>query len=67
MKSTIRRTLAGAAVAAALAGTAQAGTLAVNVAFKGAGQRVVWQQIFDQFKKAHPEIDLKVAFVDEEA
>jgi len=28
---------------------------------------VVWQQIFDQFKKAHPEIDLKVAFVDEEA
>lgn len=67
MKSTIRRTLAGAALAAALAGTAQAGTLAVNVAFKGAGQRVVWQQIFDQFKKAHPEIDLKVAFVDEEA
>lgn len=67
MKNTIRKALAGAAFAAALAGTAQAGTLAVNVAFKGAGQRVVWQQIFDQFKKAHPEIDLKVAFVDEEA
>ncbi|SAL61414.1 ABC transporter substrate-binding protein [Caballeronia humi] len=67
MKHTIRKALAGAAFAAALAGTAQAGTLAVNVAFKGAGQRVVWQQIFDQFKKAHPEIDLKVAFVDEEA
>ncbi|MDR5752876.1 MULTISPECIES: extracellular solute-binding protein [unclassified Caballeronia] len=67
MRNTIRKALTGAALAAALAGTAQAGTLAVNVAFKGAGQRVVWQQIFDQFKKAHPEIDLKVAFVDEEA
>jgi multiple sugar transport system substrate-binding protein len=67
MKSTIRKALAGLSLSAALVGAAQAGTLTVNVAFKGAGQRVVWQQIFDQFKKAHPEIDLKVAFVDEEA
>jgi len=46
---------------------AQAATLTVNVAFKGASQRAVWQQVFDQFKTAHPGIDLKVAFIDEEA
>jgi len=45
----------------------QASTLEINVAFKGASQRAVWQRIFDQFKTAHPGIDLKVSFVDEEA
>lgn len=48
-------------------GMAQAGTLAVNVAFKGASQRAVWQSVFDDFKKAHPDIDVKATFVDEEA
>ena len=46
---------------------AQAGTLTANIAFKGASQRAVWQQTFDDFKKAHPDIDVKVSFVDEEA
>ncbi|MGI4983126.1 MAG: ABC transporter substrate-binding protein [Janthinobacterium lividum] len=59
--------LCASLLACGAAAPAQAGTLAVNVAFKGANQRVVWQQVFDQFKKAHPDIDLKVAFVDEEA
>ncbi|KPC54161.1 ABC transporter substrate-binding protein [Amantichitinum ursilacus] len=48
-------------------GMTQAGTLAVNVAFKGASQRAVWQSVFDDFKKAHPDIDVKATFVDEEA
>lgn len=46
---------------------AHAGTLAISVAFKGASQRAVWQAVFDQFKKAHPDITLNVSYVDEEA
>ena len=45
----------------------QAGTLTVNIAFKGASQRAVWQSVIDEFKKAHPGIDVKVSFIDEEA
>ncbi|WP_432422221.1 ABC transporter substrate-binding protein [Robbsia betulipollinis] len=59
--------LCAAVLACGMTPPVQAGTLAVNVAFKGASQRAVWQQVFDQFKKAHPDIALKVAFVDEEA
>jgi len=63
------RTLLVAAtlVAGALAGAARADTLEVNIAFKGASQRAVWEQVVDEFKKAHPGTDVKVSFVDEEA
>ncbi|RKF46876.1 ABC transporter substrate-binding protein [Paraburkholderia fungorum] len=67
-----RKILLALALAAAAAGvsfvsTAQAGTLAVNIAFKGASQRAVWQSIIDDFKKTHPGTDVKVSFIDEEA
>ena len=58
---------AGLISATLLASVAQAGTLAVNIAFKGASQRTVWQSTLDEFKKANPDVELKVAFVDEEA
>ncbi|MCG5071866.1 ABC transporter substrate-binding protein [Paraburkholderia tagetis] len=59
--------LAAATLMGALASPAQAGTLEVNIAFKGASQRAVWTQVIDEFKKAHPGTDVKVSFVDEEA
>jgi multiple sugar transport system substrate-binding protein len=59
--------LAAAAAGTSVVSTAQAGTLAVNIAFKGASQRAVWQSIIDDFKKTHPGTDVKVSFVDEEA
>ncbi|WP_405045044.1 ABC transporter substrate-binding protein [Paraburkholderia sp.] len=59
--------LAAAAFTGALATPAQAGTLEVNIAFKGASQRAVWTQVIDEFKKTHPGTDVKVSFVDEEA
>ncbi|RFU44911.1 ABC transporter substrate-binding protein [Paraburkholderia sp. DHOC27] len=59
--------LTAAGAAASVAGTAQAGTLAINIAFKGASQRAVWQQVLDEFKKAHPDVDIKASFIDEEA
>src|ERR1700761_5130138 len=72
MKLKPRKILLALALAAAAAGTsfvstAQAGTLAINIAFKGASQRAVWQSVIDQFKKAHPDVDVKVSFIDEEA
>ena len=71
-KSAVRKGLIGMMLAAAgltmIAGNiAHAGTLAVNIAFKGASQRAVWQSAIDDFKKAHPDIDVKVSYVDEEA
>lgn len=59
--------LSAAMLAAVAAPSAQAGTLAINIAFKGASQRTVWQATLDEFKKANPDVELKVAFVDEEA
>ncbi|MFM0244522.1 ABC transporter substrate-binding protein [Paraburkholderia sediminicola] len=59
--------LAAAAAGASVVSTAQAGTLEVNIAFKGASQRAVWQSIIDDFKKTHPGTDVKVSFIDEEA
>ncbi len=56
-----------AAVAPFAASTAEAGTLTMNIAFKGASQRAVWQSVIDDFRKAHPDIDVKASFVDEEA
>ena len=59
--------LTAATAAASMAGSAQAATLTVNIAFKGASQRAVWQQVIDEFKKAHPGTDVNVSFIDEEA
>ena len=63
--------VAASLTAAVLAGTvatrAQADTLEMNIAFKGASQRAVWTDVIDEFKKAHPGTDVKVSFVDEEA
>jgi multiple sugar transport system substrate-binding protein len=59
--------LASAMALGAFAPAAQAGTLEVNIAFKGASQRAVWTQVVDEFKKSHPGTDVKVAFIDEEA
>ncbi|MGE8489490.1 MAG: carbohydrate ABC transporter substrate-binding protein, partial [Paraburkholderia nemoris] len=66
------RRLAYASIAAALvAGTlcttaADAATLTVNVSARG-NQRSTWQDAFDKFKKANPDVDLKVTYISEEA
>jgi multiple sugar transport system substrate-binding protein len=62
-----RTLLVAAALAGALVSAAQAGTLEMNIAFKGASQRAVWTDVIDEFKKTHPGTDVKVSFVDEEA
>ncbi len=73
MTSRIRNGLTGIALAVGMvvgmtaASITQAGTLTANIAFKGASQRAVWQQTFDAFHKAHPDIDVKVSYIDEEA
>ncbi|HVE08821.1 MAG TPA: extracellular solute-binding protein [Paraburkholderia sp.] len=61
--------MAAAATAAAFSfpASAAADTLTINIAFKGANQRAVWQSVFDQFRKAHPNVDIKASFIDEEA
>jgi multiple sugar transport system substrate-binding protein len=66
------RRLAQVSIAAALvAGTlasvaADAATLNVNVSARG-NQRSTWQDAFDKFKKANPDVDLKVTYITEEA
>src|SRR6202012_209332 len=73
MKLKPRKILMALALVAATAGTSfvstatQASTLTVNIAFKGASHRAVWQSVIDDFKKAHPGVDVKVSFIDEEA
>ena len=67
---TAARLATAAAVALASLGMtapADAGTLTINIAFKGASQRAVWQSTLEAFHKAHPDIDVKATFVDEEA
>src|SRR6201996_8431879 len=69
-RPTVLATVCAVALAAAgfaASSAAEAGTLTANIAFKGASQRAVWQQGFDAFHKAHPDVDVKVSFVDEEA
>ncbi|OLL31635.1 sugar ABC transporter substrate-binding protein [Burkholderia sp. SRS-W-2-2016] len=62
-----RLSLAAAMVAGALgSATVDAATLNVNVSARG-NQRSTWQDAFDQFKKANPDIDLKVTYITEEA
>src|SRR5450830_2104866 len=68
MKKTLRMSLLAATLVSGVAvNLAQAGTLAVNIAYKGAVQRAVWQSTLDEFKKANPDVDVKVSFVEEEA
>lgn len=45
---------------------ALAGTLNVTVSARG-NQRATWQNAFDQFKKANPDVDMKISYVGEEA
>ena len=45
---------------------AQAGTVNVTVSARG-NQRATWQNAFDEFKKANPDVDLKVSYVGDEA
>ncbi len=56
--------LTGATFAAA--STVLAGTLNVTVSARG-NQRSTWQDAFDQFKKANPDVDLKISYVGDEA
>ncbi|NVI05907.1 ABC transporter substrate-binding protein [Paraburkholderia youngii] len=59
--------IAAAVVAGALgSAVVDAATLNVNVSARG-NQRSTWQDAFDQFKKANPDIDLKITYVTEEA
>lgn len=69
MKKMIRMTVIAGCLAASTAwsAVAMAGTLAVNIAYKGAVQRNVWQSTVDEFKKANPDVDVKVSFIEEEA
>ena len=65
----LARASAAVAIVAATAFTsmaADAGTLTVNVSAR-ANQRSTWQDAFDQFKKANPDVDLKVSYITEEA
>jgi multiple sugar transport system substrate-binding protein len=68
MKFGVRKfLLAGIACAALTAWTyVDAATLRVIVSARGS-QRDVWQSAFDQFKKANPDVDLKITYVGEEA
>lgn len=50
----------------AAASPALADVLHVTVSAR-ANQRATWQNAFDQFKKANPDVDLKVSYVGEEA
>jgi len=62
-----RVSLAAALVAGTLGYvTADAATLTVNVSARG-NQRSTWQDAFDKFKKANPDVDLKVTYITEEA
>src|ERR1700739_482488 len=66
----LARTSAAVAIVAATAFTsmaaADAGTLTVHVSAR-ANQRSTWQDAFDQFKKANPDVELKVSYITEEA
>ncbi|MEN2674741.1 ABC transporter substrate-binding protein [Herbaspirillum huttiense] len=69
MKKMMRMTVIAGCLAASAAWSAAAlaGTLAVNIAYKGAVQRTVWQSTVDEFKKANSDVDVKVSFIEEEA
>ncbi|MDE1181011.1 extracellular solute-binding protein [Paraburkholderia sp.] len=64
----LARISAAVAVVTAVMSSAavDAATLNVNVSARG-NQRSTWQDAFDKFKKANPDVDLKVTYVTEEA
>jgi multiple sugar transport system substrate-binding protein len=64
----LARLSAAVAVVAAVfsSTTVDAATLNVNVSARG-NQRSTWQDAFDKFKKANPDVDLKVTYITEEA
>lgn len=64
----MKRLLVLSALGAALsfASVVDAGTLQLNIAFKGADQRAVWERLIQGFEKANPDVTAKVAFVEEE-
>src|SRR5581483_4550181 len=68
MKLSVRMLALACSACAAFAAVvpAQAGTLNVTVSARG-NQRATWQNAFDEFKKANPDVDLKVSYVGEEA
>lgn len=66
MKKQYRYGLLGLSIAA-ICQIAQAGTIDVNIAFKGANQRAVWETVISDFEKANPDIKVKSAFIEEEA
>ena len=55
-----------ATVLSGFATQADAGQLNINVSARG-NQRSTWQDAFDKFKKANPDVDLKVTYITEEA
>ena len=55
------------ACALAFSCTSFASTLTVNIAFKGANQRAVWESVIGDFQKANPGVTVKTAFIEEEA
>ncbi|WP_206957811.1 ABC transporter substrate-binding protein [Trinickia acidisoli] len=64
----MKRMFALSALSAALlfSGVANAGTLQLNIAFKGAETRAVWEHLIQEFEKENPDVKTKVAFVEEE-
>jgi multiple sugar transport system substrate-binding protein len=51
---------------AAWATTAQAGTLTYNASIHGPNQKAAFQALIDDFEKAHPDIKVKVSYIDAE-
>ncbi len=66
MKRVIKLSVLSAALCVATAAAASAGTLQLNIAFKGAETRAVWESLIKQFEQANPGVATKVAFVEEE-
>ena len=60
--STAAAVVAGALCCAA----ADAATLSVNVSARG-NQRATWQDAFDKFKQANPDVDLRVTYIADDA
>src|SRR5471030_322429 len=50
----------------ALTTVANAGTINVNIAFKGTSQRVIWEKVISEFQQENPDIKVNSAFVEEE-
>ncbi|GGP25316.1 ABC transporter substrate-binding protein [Silvimonas amylolytica] len=64
MKKVVRYSALCAALA--FSALAHAGEITVNIAFKGAGSRAVWESIISDFEKANPDVKVKPAFIEEE-